>query len=188
MLGVLVPRAPKPEPLPVTVIESPAGESSTAKPLPAPQPRPRHENTPKKRAVFGLSRKAITSEQGEEVKAGNTTAKAPDQEKLRPGDEDALPIPADEYLVTQMPVLKLEVRVPYPEEAKKRGVQGAVTLDLLIDGSGTVREVQLVQGPGFGLNEAAITAARQFRFEPARMDNQTVAVRIRYVYRFVLER
>lgn len=140
------------------------------------------------REVFGISPRSVTSDQGEEVKAGNTVAKAPDQEILKPGDPDLLPVPSEEYLITSMPELKSDVRVPYPPEAQKRGIQGAVIMNLLIDDSGKVREVSLVEGPHAELNAAAMTAARDFQFTPAMIQKKPVAVRIRYVYRFVLER
>jgi protein TonB len=140
------------------------------------------------RAVFGISPRSVTSEQGEDIKTGNTVAKAPDQEQLNPGDPEALPIPSEEYLVTSMPELKAEVRVPYPPESRKRGIQGAVVMNLLIDESGKVREVTLIEGPHADLNTAAIAAAQGFQFTPAMIQKKPVAVRIRYTYRFVLER
>jgi protein TonB len=140
------------------------------------------------RAVFGISPRSVTSEQGEDVKTGNTVAKAPDQEQLKPGDPEALPIPSEEYLVTSMPELKAEVRVPYPPESRKRGIQGAVVMNLLIDESGKVREVTLIEGPHADLNTAAMTAAKGFQFTPAMIQKKPVAVRIRYTYRFILER
>ena len=141
------------------------------------------------REVFGISPRSITSdEQGEDVKTGNTVAKAPDQEQLKPGDPLALPVPSEEYLVTSMPELKTEVRVPYPPESRKQGIQGAVIMNLLIDESGKVREVSLVEGPHADLNAAAMAAAKGFQFTPAMIQNKPVAVRIRYTYRFVLER
>ena len=163
--------APKVAQLPVRVIE------------PKVQPQ-----KPLGREVFGISPKSVTSEQGEDVKAGNTVAKAPDQEVLKPGDPDALPVPSEEYLVTSMPELKSEVRVPYPREAKKRGISGSVIMNLLIDTLGKVREVSLIEGPNPELNAAALAAAKGFQFSPAMIQKQPVAVRIRYKYNFVLER
>lgn len=142
---------------------------------------------PVQHQVFGASRKSITSEQGEAVKMGNTLAKAPDQEVLKPGDRDSLPVPSEEYLVTKMPSLKNEVRIPYPPDAKKKGIEGAVVMDLLIDSSGFVREVKLIEGPNDSLNAAAVSATRDFQFTPALIQDKPVAVRIRYAYRFVLE-
>jgi protein TonB len=165
--------SPNVAPLPLTIEE--------AKPKP-------QEETPRK-AIFGVSRKSLTeADSNVEVKAGNTVAKTPDLEKLNPEDETALPIPADEFLVTDMPRLKSEVRIPYPPQAKAANIQGPVVMTLLIDASGQVREAKVVQGPGYGLDEAAVEAIKQFRFEPAKVQSNPVAVRIRYTYRFVLER
>ncbi|MCK6598665.1 MAG: TonB family protein [Bdellovibrionaceae bacterium] len=147
--------------------------------------------TPETKQVFGVSRKSITSSDistnTAEVKTGNTVAKEQDTLKLDPTDQDSIPIPADEYLVSSMPVLISEVRIPYPEEAKKAGIEGPVVLELLIDNQGRVRSVTLIKGPGFGLNEAALAAIKNFKFRPAMMKDQSVAVKIKYTYRFVLE-
>ncbi|MGE3975942.1 MAG: energy transducer TonB [Bdellovibrionales bacterium] len=161
----------------------------STQPLTIEEAKPKlQEETPRK-AIFGVTKKSHTDSTSDiALKAGNTVAKTPDLEKLNPEDETALPIPTDEFLVSDMPKLKSEVRIPYPTEAKQAGIQGPVVLNLLIDATGSVREVQLVQGPGYGLNEAALEALKQFKFEPAKVQNNPVAVRIRYTYRFVLER
>jgi len=167
------------------IAESPQAALNLDKP-PAPKPKPKIEP----RQVFGASRKSLTSDDprvGVEVKAGNTVAKAPDDLKLRPDDADSLPIPTEEYLVSQMPVLIGDFRVPYPPAAKKAGISGGVILDLLIDQAGAVRQATIVDGPGYGLNEAAQEAARKLKFKPARIESQAVAVKIRYAYRFVLD-
>jgi protein TonB len=171
-VDIQVIEAPKVAPRPVQVSQAP--------------PQVPKKNRP--REVFGLSRKSLNADAGVEVKAGNTVAKAPDQEKLKPGDEDSLPVPSEEYLITRMPQLKAEVRIPYPAEPRKKGIQGAVIMDLLIDATGRVRDVQLVEGPDPELSQAAVTAVRDFQFLPALIDDKAVAVRIRYAYRFVLER
>jgi len=140
------------------------------------------------RKVFGVSRKALL-EEGSSVseKAGNTLATAPDDKKLADGDHD-LPIPTDDYLVEAMPILKDEVRVAYPKEAKEKSIEGPVVMDILIDQEGVVRQANVVSGPGFGLNEAASLAIQKFHFVPAKVKAQNVAVRIRYTYRFILEK
>lgn len=155
--------------------------------------KPKEIEKPKEiqRKVFGLSRKAITTTEESPttatVKLGNTVAKENDSLKLDANDPDSIPIPTDDYLVTSQPALLKDVKIPYPEEAKKAGVQGPVVMNLLIDKNGKVRDVQLVKGPGFGLNEAAQKAVLDFVFRPAKVNDQSVAVLIRYTYRFVLE-
>jgi outer membrane biosynthesis protein TonB len=48
--------------------------------------------------------------------------------------------------------------------------------------------VSLIEGPNAELNAAAMAAAKGFQFSPALIRNKPVVVRIRYTYRFVLER
>lgn len=145
----------------------------------------------KAREVFGIKRNALTqdstSSSGVEVKKGNTLAKAQDDLKLNDQDKD-LPIPTDEYLVDEMPKIAFEVKASYPQIAKSQNIQGDVVMDILIDSLGVVREVKLLKGPGYGLNEAAIEAIQKFKFLPARVQTQKVAVRIRYTYKFILEK
>ncbi len=146
---------------------------------------------PLQKKVFGLNRRAIVSSQTGQnsvsVKVGNTVAKEVDDLKLDADDPDSIPIPTDDYLVTTQVKLLREVKIPYPAEAKLQNVEGSVVMDLIIDREGKVRTVVFVRGPGAGLNEATLAAAKSFEFRPARVNDQPVAVKIRYTYRFVLE-
>lgn len=89
--------------------------------------------------------------------------------------------------VTRLPKVLHEIKATYPLEAKKAGVAGPVVLDILIDSTGKVRDVQLISGPGFGLNESAMEALKKFEFRPALKGDASVAVKIRYTYRFKLD-
>jgi len=157
------------------------------------QPIAKKLETKKPRAVFGINRNALittannVSDISVNIKMGNTLSKDQDQEKLNNNDPTSLPSPLDEFLVTSMPVLISEVRIPYPKQAREANIEGPVVMELLIDAEGAVRNVTLISGPGFGLNEAAITAVRGVKFKPAKLEQQSVAVKIRYTYRFILE-
>lgn len=150
---------------------------------PVPKERPRQ--------VFGVSRQSLTVAESTpstaEIKQGNTVAKENDQLKLNAEDADQIPIPVDDYLVTEQVSLLKDVKIPYPAEAKQANIEGAVVMDLVIDAQGKVRSVHLIRGPGYGLNEAALEAVKNFLFKPARIQDQSVAVKIRYSYRFILE-
>jgi TonB family protein len=61
-------------------------------------------------------------------------------------------------------------------------------MDLLIDAEGRVRSAEFVQGPEASLNDAAMAAVKGFKFLPAKLQDRAVAVKIRYAYKFVLER
>jgi protein TonB len=55
----------------------------------------------------------------------------------------------------------------YPAEALKKRVRGNVVLRVLVDENGEPKDIKVVQGARSDLNDAAIAAARQWRFEPA---------------------
>lgn len=99
--------------------------------------------------------------------------------------ESAAPVAWGE--VTRLPKVVHEVKASYPLEAKKAGIAGPVVLDVLVDSGGKVREVHVVNGPGFGLNESAVEALKKFEFRPALKGANSVAVKIRYTYRFKLD-
>jgi periplasmic protein TonB len=178
--------------IPVEVLQYPEAVPAQLKLQPTkPQAQEKKPIDPPVKKVFGISRKAMTainpSENTAEIKQGNTVAKEIDNLKLDKTDPDSIPIPADDYLVTSQVSLLKDVRIPYPLEAKKNNIEGPVVMDLIVDQNGKVRSVVLVRGPGSGLNEAAVEAAKSFEFRPAKVGDQNVAVKIRYTYRFVLE-
>ncbi len=149
----------------------------------APITRPSNVPVP----VFGLSKNTLQDTTGTskvEIKAGNTIAKEIDN--LKASNDEAMPIPTDEFLVTQMPRIKKEIRAQYPEAARNAKVEGPVVLDILINANGVVVDVKVISGLGYGLDEAATNAIKLFEFEPAQVQGQKVAVKIRYTYRFEL--
>lgn len=94
---------------------------------------------------------------------------------------------AEDYEVSEMPLLLNEVRVPYPTEARSKGAQGNVVFELLISSDGRVKDLKVISSPDPTLTESAQKAVRLFRFRPARMGDKSVAIRIRYTYRFLLQ-
>lgn len=146
----------------------------------------------KGKAVFGLNRNALVALDGAdsaaEVKSGNTLAKEQDNETLNANDPDRVGVkPVDEFLVSKMPVLKNEFRVPYPPISRAKGIQGPVVLDLVIGADGKVKSAKVIDEPNAELGAAALAASQNIEFEPARMGAEAVPVRIRYIYRFILE-
>jgi TonB family protein len=62
------------------------------------------------------------------------------------------------------------VKPEYPEGPLSRNSEGLVVLGAVVDTTGAVTRVDLVSGPGDrGLAEAAVSAARQYRFRPYRV-------------------
>ena len=66
-------------------------------------------------------------------------------------------------------------------------VEGEVLLLIEIDETGAVTYVEVLQGLGHGLDEAAAEAARQFTFSPAEDPSGPVPVAIEFAYGFALE-
>ena len=63
----------------------------------------------------------------------------------------------------------------YPEEAKKKKIEGKVTLKVVVDVDGSVSDVSVLKGPEI-FRQASIDAALQFRFKPAEHKGKVVPV------------
>ena len=79
------------------------------------------------------------------------------------------------------------VQAPYPEAAKEAGIEGVVILLIEIDVDGSVSYVEVLQPAGNGFDEAAVEAAKGFRFSPAEDVNGPTPVAIEFEYGFVLD-
>ncbi len=74
----------------------------------------------------------------------------------------------------------------YSEEARKAKYQGTVVLWLIVDQGGRPRDVKIARSLGMGLDQKAIEAVRQWKFEPALKDGRPVAVQINVEVNFRL--
>jgi len=111
------------------------------------------------------------------------SAEAPPSDPARP--EEETPAAAAGQLVP--PTLTKDVQPIYPARAEAEGIAAAVVVDIDIDASGNVEGVSVAQSAeptGYGFDEAAIAAAEQLKFEPARVDGEAVPVRIGYRFGF----
>lgn len=79
-----------------------------------------------------------------------------------------------------------QVTPVYPALARRTHVQGAVVLLMTIDEAGAPTDVKVLEGHP-GLQEAALQAARQWRFEPARVDGRPVPASFRLTLNFRLQ-
>lgn len=60
-----------------------------------------------------------------------------------------------------------EIKVPYPEQARARRIEGTVRMKLTVAESGKVIDVDVISGPAYGLRQAALMVARKLFFLPA---------------------
>ena len=85
------------------------------------------------------------------------------------------------------PEVTRSVLIPYPEEARRKNIEGTVIVSVEVKKDGTVRNVRLLSDPGAGLGQAALEALKKFTFSPARdKKGRAVDYRLVYKYRFVL--
>ncbi|MGA7847959.1 MAG: energy transducer TonB [Terriglobales bacterium] len=74
----------------------------------------------------------------------------------------------------------------YSEEARKVKHMGTVVLWLVVGPDGKPRDIRVLRTLGLGLDEKAIEAVKNWRFEPARKDGKPVAVQINVEVNFHL--
>ena len=66
----------------------------------------------------------------------------------------------------------------YSEEARKAKYQGTCVLWLIVGPDGRPRDIRVTRTLGLGLDEKAVEAVRQWKFDPAMKDGKAVAVQI----------
>src|SRR5260370_41725073 len=64
----------------------------------------------------------------------------------------------------------------YSQEARRLGIAGSVVLFLTVDVSGKPRDVTVLLPLGVGLDEKAVQAVKEWRFEPATNAGRPVAM------------
>ena len=179
--------APKP-PIKVAVVKPPPKPKEELPPPPndAPPPEPPPAPVP---LVVGISMSSTTTAGGFAAPVGNTLYGKTADQALSPSEVKPYSAPkyAPIYQVDSEPVLAHEEKIPYPDEARRAGVEGSVILSIVVDLDGRVVHVKVLSGPGYGLNEAARDALPRFRFKPAVKAGEAVSTEMKYTYTFLLD-
>ncbi|HVY36869.1 MAG TPA: TonB family protein [Polyangia bacterium] len=98
------------------------------------------------------------------------------------------PVDGGQPVVTP-PALTHFVPAVYPPEAEAAGVAGSVTFSIVIDETGKVGAIKVLDpGPHPKFAAAAEQAVKQFQFSPAVINGKPTAVEIEYRYEFVLHK
>jgi TonB family protein len=82
------------------------------------------------------------------------------------------------------PTVLNHVDAIYPTAAAAANKHADVVLFVTVDTDGHVSQVEVVESGGKELDEAAVTAMRQWTFNPARRDGRAVRSRIRVPFHF----
>jgi protein TonB len=83
------------------------------------------------------------------------------------------------YAFDEPPVLIESIKPVYPEVAMQVGIEGTVLLRLLVDVDGSVIEAGIIQSDVTpDMEKAAISAAWEYRFKPAKQRNVPVKAHV----------
>ncbi|MGC4092825.1 MAG: TonB family protein [Polyangiaceae bacterium] len=93
--------------------------------------------------------------------------------------------PADAQALVRAPSLIRQVAPRYPRLAPAPSRLVSVELTLTIDERGRVSEAMVAHGASDEFDRAALEAARQFEFEPARRGETPIAAQLDFVVEFV---
>ena len=105
---------------------------------------------------------------------------------------ESTPPPSEE--IEEVPFIKVavkpkiikEVAPIYPPLARKAGVEGLVVVKVLIDTKGNAEKVEILKSIPM-LDNAAIAAAKQFKFSPGRQRDRYVKVWMSIPFKFKLK-
>jgi protein TonB len=195
---VLPPEPPKPPPpkivqsVKVARVEpkAPPAPPHTPPPTPPPPTAPPPHPTAPAPIHIGVSMESTVGSSDFAAAVGNSMYGAAPKVAPEPATASQpywAPKYVKAYQVAQIPELLADFKADYPPDAKKDGIEGEVVMLLTIDQFGKVAVVKKISGPGHGLDEAAVGAAKKFKFKPATFHGEAVATEIRYVYSFEIE-
>lgn len=85
------------------------------------------------------------------------------------------------------PALIKQVPPVYPEEARKKRVEGTVILEVKTDVKGKVTDVKVLRSIA-ALDQAAIEAVKQWEYEPKIIEGKPVPIVFTVTVRFVLDK
>jgi TonB family protein len=87
-----------------------------------------------------------------------------------------------------LPRVIRQVQPHYTQEAMRQMIEGEVLLDVVVSSNGSVGDVEVKESLDavYGLDQEAVKAMKQWRFEPGTKDGKPVAVRVDVKMRFTL--
>jgi protein TonB len=93
----------------------------------------------------------------------------------------------ESFAVEEPPERTLSVTPEYPSLAVRAGIGGTVTLKVLVNATGAIDSIVVMDGPEI-LRQSAVDAARATTFKPARHNNRAVSCWVFLPFRFTIPR
>lgn len=91
------------------------------------------------------------------------------------------------YRETRKPRVIHRVEPVYPADAREKNIKGSVILTLVVDREGKPQDIKIWRSLYPSMDQAAIEAARQMRFEPGLKDGQPVSETLLVEFYFSLQ-
>lgn len=110
----------------------------------------------------------------------------PVEEAPPPPPEEEEPI-VEFYALSEKPEVIKRVEPVYPDLARKAGIEGMVVVKVLINTKGDVEKVEVVKSHPM-LDDAAVAAAKQFKFKPGKQRDRYVKVWMTIPFTFKLKK
>jgi len=88
---------------------------------------------------------------------------------------------------TEPPVPVRTVAPKFPDEMRRIGTSGLVTVSCLIDEKGNVTEPKIVKATNDAFAEPAIEALKKWKFKPAKKDGEAIAIRVSIPVQFTVD-
>ena len=102
-----------------------------------------------------------------------------------PGTAGSVPFILTEGMTP--PRLVSRVRPEYPEQARKARLEGQVSMRVVIAEDGTIADVTTLRSTNLLFEDTALRSVKPWRYEPARLGSEPVAVYFTVVVEFRLE-
>ena len=95
-------------------------------------------------------------------------------------------IPPRFQIVEKQPVPIKKVAPKYPDSVKRLGIEGTVILDCVVDKKGNVVKVEVKKDVYPTLDDEAVKALKQWKFQPAENNGKPIAVWVTLPFQFNL--
>ena len=195
------PPEPPPKPVPMKMARAPKPVLKPQELPPTPLPPPidappppsqeaKQETTPV--VLSGITLESTSGAGSFAVNTGNTLYGDPGRVGRDPST--VKPYKAERYapaaqvseLPNCSPIGVVDIRKFYPQEARKKEIEGVVTLKLLIDSDGSLAKIDIISDPGEGLGQAALKVMHEYRCTPGKVNGVAVATSVPFKVRFEL--
>ena len=116
-----------------------------------------------------------------------TTEELP-QEEIPRETEVAVSRPPVQTIREAIPIYRKNPPPQYPRVARRRGYQGTVVLEVLVNRVGRVEKLRIFQSSGYSvLDKCAIRSVKGWLFEPGRKGDEKVEMWVKLPVRFKLK-